>query len=196
MSRTLLALIVIVLALGSCARRPSDAPRDLENACSILTERPHYARAFRQAKRNWGVEPHVLMAMIYQESRFIANNRPPHQYALGVIPTGRQSSAFGYSQALDGTWAEYVSARGARGARRDDMRHAADFMGWYMTQTTAELGIPLWDVKNQYLAYHEGRSGYRRESYASKDWLLRVAEEMELRAILYQTQLSTCPRRL
>ena len=35
------------------------------------------------------------------------------KYILGVIPTGRQSSAFGYSQALDGTWKEYRRLQGA-----------------------------------------------------------------------------------
>lgn len=195
MSRIILAL-ALVAALGSCSRPGGDAPREMDNACSILAERPHYARAFRQAKRRWGVEPHVLMAMIYQESRFISNNRPPHQFVLGVIPTGRQSSAFGYSQALDGTWNEYVSAQNARGARRDDMRHAADFMGWYMAQTASELGVPLSDARNQYLAYHEGRTGYRRQSYLNKGWLMRVAGEVESRALLYQTQLTRCSRRL
>ncbi|MEL6959340.1 MAG: lytic transglycosylase, partial [Pseudomonadota bacterium] len=123
---------LLLLILGSCGARDGSAPRNLDNACSILTERPHYVRAFRAAERNWGVETHVLMAMIYQESKFIANNRPPHVYALGVIPTGRQSSALGYSQALDGTWAEYVDEVGSRGADRTDIRDATDFMGWYM----------------------------------------------------------------
>ena len=196
MSRAILALLATILVLGSCARQSGGAPRNLEDACSILEERPHYARAFRQAKRNWGVEPHVLMAMIYQESKFISDNRPPHQYALGVIPTGRMSSAYGYSQALDGTWAEYLASRGQRGARRDDMRDAADFMGWYMVQSATELNIPLWDARNQYLAYHEGRTGYRRQSYQSKAWLLEVAENVEIRAVLYQAQLARCPRSL
>ncbi|SLN42989.1 transglycosylase SLT domain-containing protein [Roseisalinus antarcticus] len=195
MSRLILAL-VLVGALGSCAPRNTDAPENLDNACALLAERPHYARAFRQAERKWGVQAHVLMAMIYQESKFISNNRPPHQYALGIIPTGRQSSAFGYSQALDGTWDEYVTAQHARGARRDDMRHAADFMGWYMKLSEQELGIDMSDVRNQYLAYHEGRTGFRRQSYRSKGWLMRVAGEVETRAVVYQAQLAQCPRRL
>ncbi|MEN8840825.1 MAG: lytic transglycosylase, partial [Octadecabacter sp.] len=54
---------VLLLILGSCGARDGSAPRNLDNACSILTERPHYVRAFKQAERNWGVETHVLMAM-------------------------------------------------------------------------------------------------------------------------------------
>lgn len=86
---------VLLLILGSCGARDGSAPRNLDNACSIVTERPQYVRAFKQAERKWGVEPHVLMAMIYQESKFISDNRPPHQYALGVIPDGPSIFCFG-----------------------------------------------------------------------------------------------------
>lgn len=185
---------LLLLILGSCAAREHSAPRNLDDACAILNERPHYVRAFQEAQRNWGVEPHVLMAMIYQESRFIADNRPPHQYALGVIPTGRQSSALGYSQALDGTWQEYQDQHGGRGTDRTDIRDAVDFMGWYMAQTVEETGVPLTDVRNQYLAYHEGRTGFLRGSYRSKGWLMRIAGEVADRADRYKAQLSSCRR--
>lgn len=196
MSRPVLAILTII-ALGSCGgERPGSAPRNLDNACAILAERPHYGRAFRQAERKWGVEPHVLMAMIYQESKFISNNRPPHRFALGVIPTGRQSSAMGYSQALDGTWDEYLREEGGRGARRDDIADAVDFMGWYMNLTVAETGVALDDTRNQYLAYHDGRSGFNRGTYRSKGWLMRIAGEVAARAQMYEAQLVTCSRRL
>lgn len=193
MSRSILALFLVVV-LGSCAQKHGTAPRDLDDACAILNERPHYARAFKAVERNWGVPTHVLMAMIYQESKFISDNKPPHQYALGIIPTGRQSSAMGYSQALDGTWDEYKQQTGHRGARRDDIRDATDFMGWYMTATTRETGVPVWNTRDQYLAYHEGRTGYLRQSYRSKSWLMRVAGEVDDRADMYQTQLALCRR--
>ena len=183
---------VLLLILGSCGVRDGSAPRNLDNACSILTERPHYVRPFKQAERKWGVETHVLMAMIYQESKFIADNRPPHVYALGVIPTGRQSSALGYSQALDGTWDEYLDQQGRRGANRTNISDATDFMGLYMTATVRENGIPLNDVYNQYLAYHDGRTGWRRGTYRSKPWLIRIAGEVRDRAVMYDAQLRTC----
>ena len=194
MSRLLRAAVLLIL-VASCGSRDFEAPRNLNDACSILSQRPHYNRAFRATERSWGVPVPVLMAIIYQESKFIGNARTPHQFALGIIPIGRQSSAYGYSQALDGTWAEYQRARGGRGARRDDISDATDFMGWYMTQSASELGIPLNDTRNQYLAYHEGRGGYSRGSHRSKSWLMRVAGELEARAVLYDTQLRRCGRR-
>jgi len=105
---------------------------------------------------------------------------------------GRQSSAFGYSQALDGTWEEYQREQRAWRARRDRIRDASDFMGWYMNKTLARNGIALTDARNQYLAYHEGHTGYARGSYNSKAWLLRVASSVEARAAMYEQQLRRC----
>lgn len=194
MSR-LLRTIVILLVVASCSGGDYRAPRNLDDACSIVKQRPHYLKAMQKTEREWRVAVPVQMAIIYQESKFIGNNRTPMRYALGIIPMGRQSSAYGYAQALDGTWEEYQRAEGGRGADRDDIRDATDFMGWYMTQTTKETGVPLNDTRNQYLAYHEGRTGYLRGSHNSKAWLLRIADEVAARAVMYDEQLRQCGKR-
>ncbi len=191
MSRIFRAMVLLV-ALGSCGASNFSAPRNLDNACSIVSQRPAYLRAFKATQRKWGVPVPTIMAMIYQESKFIGNNRTPHQYALGVIPVGRQSSAFGYSQALDGTWKEYQNAEGGRGARRDNIRHATDFMGWYMDQSKEELGLAMGDTRNQYLAYHDGRTGFARGTWKRKSWLVRIADEVDARAAMYGAQLRSC----
>jgi hypothetical protein len=190
MSRLLKAGILMLLA--SCGGGEYAAPRDLDNACAIVAERPHYLRAMQQVERRWGVPVHVQMATIYQESKFVGNARTPFTYALGVIPMGRQSSAYGYSQAVDGTWDDYRDGPGRRGAKRDRIEDATDFMGWYMNETEQRLGISKWDAENQYLAYHEGWTGYARSSHDDKDWLVRVASEVAARAETYQMQLVTC----
>ncbi len=182
----------ILLLLVSCGGGSNTAPRNLENACAILQERPRYEDAMKRAERRWGVPIHVQMATIYQESKFIGNARTPHKYALGIIPMGRQSSAYGYSQALDGTWDDYVRATRRYGARRNKMDDAADFMGWYMDQSEKKLGLSKYDATSQYLAYHEGHTGYMRGSHQSKAWLMRVAAEVGQRAEMYQFQLASC----
>ncbi|MBB5720638.1 hypothetical protein FHS72_000242 [Loktanella ponticola] len=185
--------MVLLALLGSCsAGGYGSAPRELDNACAIVNERPEYLRAFKATQRKWGVPVPTIMAMIYQESKFISNNRPPHQYALGVIPIGRQSSALGYSQALDGTWDEYQDQEGGRRSSRESIHDATDFMGWYMTATVRETGVPLGDTRNQYLAYHDGRSGYMRGTWRAKPWLIRIAGEVEQRAVTYNAQLHAC----
>lgn len=191
MSRTLRILMILLLA-ASCGGGRNTAPRGLDDACSILQQRPTYIRAFRAAERKYGVPVHVQMATIYQESKFIANARTPLRFKLGVIPVGRQSSAYGYSQALDGTWDEYKRATGKRSARRDDIRDAADFMGWYMKKSNEVLGLSMSDARSQYLAYHEGRTGYSRGTYRAKSWLMRVAADVGERSRVYQAQLANC----
>ena len=193
MSRTLRAM-GLLLFLAACGGGYNSAPRNLDDACSIVMQRPEYLRAFQAVERRWGVPVHVQMATIHQESKFIGNARTPYRFALGVIPMGRQSSAFGYAQALDGTWDEYVRETGKRRAKRDRIRDATDFMGWYMNKTRERNGISLNDARNQYLAYHEGHTGYARGSYNAKSWLVRVSGEVQARANMYEVQLSSCGR--
>jgi hypothetical protein len=191
MSRTLSA-VVLFLLLASCGGGNYSAPRNLDDACSILKQRPKFIKAFRASERRWGVPVHVQMATIYQESKFIGNARTPFKYVLGVIPMGRQSSAYGYSQALDATWKEYKRATRSPAAKRGNIRDASDFIGWYMNKTQDRNRIALTDARNQYLAYHEGQTGYARGSYNKKPWLVRIAGEVGARAKTYQTQIASC----
>ncbi|MEM1430981.1 MAG: lytic transglycosylase [Pseudomonadota bacterium] len=191
MSRKLLALGLLVV-LSACGGRDLKPPRDLDNACAIVSERPKYLRAMRATEREWGVPVPVQMAIIHQESKFDGDAETPFRWELGVIPVGRVSTAYGYSQALDGTWDEYRKSTGNRRARRDDIRDATDFMGWYMTETQRRNGIPLTDARRQYLAYHDGWTGYARGTYRSKGWLLNVSNRVASRAERYENQLRSC----
>lgn len=195
MSRQLRALLLVLL-VAACGRAGGygASPRNMDDACAILQERPTYKRAFQATERRWGVPTHVQMATIYQESKFNSNARTPFRYALGVIPMGRQSSAFGYSQALDGTWEEYVAETRSFRARRDNIEDATDFMGWYMAKSRDSLGIPLHDARQQYLAYHEGRTGFSRGTYREKAWLMRVSDSVATRSESYRAQLQACGR--
>ena len=191
MIRILCALAAVAL-LAACGGGSGSPPRNIDDACAIARERPNYLRAFERTERKWGVPVAVQMATIYQESSFRGNARTPYRFALGVIPMGRQSSAFGYAQALDATWEEYQRAERRRSARRDRIDDATDFMGWYMNITRERNGIALTDARNQYLAYHEGHTGFARGSYNSKAWLVRVADEVATRAAVYNVQLASC----
>lgn len=182
----------VILLLASCGGNYSQ-PRNLDNACAFARERPQYYRAMQRAERRWNVPVPVQMAMIYHESKFVGDARTPFTYTLGVIPMGRQSSAYGYAQAIDGTWEDYQRDSGNSFAKRDRIDDATDFMGWYMNQTVAKTGVPLNDARNQYLAYHEGHSGYLRGSHNGKAWLLRVADQVGQRAEMYYIQMIACP---
>lgn len=179
----------IVLLPLACSTRP---PNDVEDGCEIFSDRSSWYRVANDSYRRWGVPVHVQLAIVHQESRFVDDARPPRKTILGVIPWKRPSSAYGYAQATDGTWKWYIQDTGNRGADRDDFDDAVDFIGWYGNQTNARLGISKWDAYNQYLAYHEGHTGYARGSHTRKGWLIRVANTVEQRSRRYKTQLEGC----
>ena len=192
MSRLLRASILLLLLAACGGGGNYSAPRNLDNACSIIQERPRYFSAMKATQNKWGVPVYVQMATIHQESKFIGNARTPYTYTLGVIPMGRQSTAYGYSQALNATWEEYQQAEGGRRSKRDDLADATDFMGWYMDESSRNLGISKSDAQSQYLAYHEGRTGYVNKSYLGKPWLVEVAARVGSRSEMYAEQLAYC----
>lgn len=185
--------MAILLLLAACGNTGGGrAPNDLENACSIVSQNPNWLREMKRTERKWGVPVHVQMATIFQESRFVSDARPPFRYALGVIPFGRQSSALGFSQALDATWREYQEDQNAFRAKRTRFGDAVDFMGWYMDGSEKRVGVSKFDTRNQYLAYHEGRTGFARGSFNRKAWLVRIAGETAARGERYRAQLISC----
>ena len=189
-----LKILFLCFSIGSCSFIDFDAPRNMDNACSILQQRPSFDRAFQKTERKWGVPIHVQMAILHQESKCIPNAKTPRKYFLGVVPWGRQSSAYGYAQALDGTWADYKKSSGRRFASRSNIHDASDFMGWYMQESKRWLGIKMSDAKNQYLAYHEGHGGFKRRSHRKKSWLLDVSDKVARRSNIYKKQLRRCGR--
>jgi len=180
---------LLPLLLAACSTSPPGNPAD---GCDIFAEKGGWYRDAVQAEERWGTPIHVQLAIMYQESRFVDDAKPPRGRLLWVIPWGRVSSAYGYAQAQDSTWDWYREKSGNHGADRDDFDDAVDFIAWYAHISKQQLGISQWDAYNQYLAYHEGQGGYRRKTYNSKPWLLKVAKKVETRAANYQLQLQRC----
>jgi hypothetical protein len=189
----------LIAALGgfllatSCTTGP---PRNPDNACAMFTEYDHWFSDAKAASGRWGVPIPVILAIMHQESSFRADAKPPRAWYFGFIPGPRPSSAFGYSQALDGTWERYIVATGHRGADRDKFADAADFIGWYVDQTTRRTRIAKNDAYNHYLAYHEGQEGFIKGSYRHKAWLIERAKRVRQQAARYQSQLARCELQL
>ena len=136
------------------------------------------------------------MAVIWRESGFRQDVRPPRTYLLGVIPWGRQSSSHGFTQAVEGTWEWYIDSTGNRGADRDDFSDSADFVGWYVDRSHRSNGIAKTDAYRNYLAYHEGHGGYQRGTYRRKPAVRRAAKEVADMAQRYRQQLRRCASHL
>ncbi|MHA7817432.1 MAG: transglycosylase SLT domain-containing protein [Pseudohaliea sp.] len=190
--RTLL-LVSLCLVVAGCATTP---PRDLDNLCEIFRDKDGWYDDARDASERWGSPIPVLMAIMHQESRFVAKAKPPRKKIFGFIPGPRPSDSYGYSQALKATWRAYERSAGNYGADRDDFGDAIDFIGWYNHQSTRRNGIRPDDAYRLYLAYHEGHGGFARGSFRSKDWLRSVARKVERRSSLYSGQLPACREEL
>ena len=183
------AILCIGLALlASCA----SPPQNTSNICSIFEERRGWYKAAVETEERWDVPVYVSLAFIKQESGYQARAKPSRTRLLGIIPWRRHSSAYGYAQALDGTWREYKEQAGNWGARRTNFDDAVDFIGWYNHNSYRRNGIARDDAYSLYLAYHEGNGGFSRRTYAGKPWLLEVSRKVRDNANRYRRQFAQC----
>jgi hypothetical protein len=182
-------------SLSSCMTS-SARPDDPSDACEMFEDQGGWWRAVKRAERRWGAPPELILAIIRQESSFNNDARPARGRFLFIFPGRRPSSAHGYAQALNSTWAEYERARGDDGLDRDEFSDAADFVSWYTNLSRRELGLNWRDARAHYLAYHEGRGGYRRGTYRGKDTLLAAASRVQSYRDTYASQLRRCEGRL
>jgi len=190
MIKQTIGLSLAMILLTGCSSNPPKHTYD--NVCKIYQYDDDWLDAARDSEKRWGVPSYVLMAFVHQESRFKHDAQPERPYFLGVIPLPRKSSAYGYAQAQDPAWYDYQKATGRWGARRTNVDDALDFIGWYNYETHSQLGVSRKDTYNLYLAYHEGRGGFKRKTYKSKDWLMKVAAKVAKRAELYRSQQRKC----
>ena len=158
--RSVFVALFLLIVLAGCATAPSQ----ITNACAIFEQRNGMFNNWRKdaeaAQREFGVPVPVMMATIYTESSFQPYARPPRTKLLGFIPWKRKSTAYGYAQALDGTWDRYRRETGRWGASRTDFTDAIHFVGWYHSTSNRQNGIALNDPYNLYLAYYSGHGGY------------------------------------
>lgn len=180
--------IVGILILAGCAT--TTPPQNKENVVAIFNEYPHWYKAAKKTEKKWGIPVNVQMAIIYYESAFKADARPPRRYYLGLFPGKHISSAYGYAQVLDGTWDDYLSSAGGWLASRTKFASATDFIGWYSATARDYLGISQDDPYNLYLAYHEGLKGYQKGSYLKKSWLMNYAKKVAEKSKVFQHQLA------
>lgn len=188
-----LALLAAFFMLSSCSGNDAP-PSSVADACRMQAERPHWFEAMSRTEQRWGVPVSVQLATISRESSFVADARPTKRVGSSIFARDvPRSSAYGYSQALDGTWEWYMRETGRGRADREDFADSSDFIGWYMNMNSRVNNVPLNDAYNQYLAYHEGRTGFAKGTWRNKSWLPGVARDVQSWAQLYELQLQSCP---
>ncbi|MET3559588.1 hypothetical protein ABID39_000258 [Bartonella japonica] len=194
--RNSLFLGTLVFLLGGCA---TTTPIYTNNACAIFAQKDgffdNWEKASKRAEMRYGIPMPIILATINMESSFRYNARPPRTKLLGFIPWKRKSTAYGYSQALDSTWAVYLRSTGRSFARRTDFADAADFVAWYHRQSVQRNGIRFDDAYNLYLNYHMGHGGYARNRGHANSALVQAAQRMASLSRRYEQQLRACGRR-
>ena len=189
-----LTIVALICAfMSACATSP---PSDVNDACEIFREKSGWYKDAKKSRARWDAPISVMMAIMHQESRFVATAKPPRQKIWGIIPGPRPSDAYGYSQAKDATWEWYERSSGRYGADRDDFGDAIDFIGWYNDMSYRQNGIAKDDTFRLYLAYHEGHGGFKKKTYRNKQWLVDVARKVDKRANTYNAQLKGCVKSL
>ena len=197
----LLLLMITLIMVSACSSSPpkktkthhsSTKSTPSSNICTLFQKNPDWYWEALDTYNHWGVPVSVQMAIMQRESDFQAGARPPSKQLFGFIPWGNVTSAYGYAQAVNGTWQDYQRETGQHNTNRDQFGDSSDFVGWYCNKAHKKLGIPLNNAYELYLAYHEGLAGYANQSYVNQAWLLQVAQSVQNRANQYRTQIAEC----
>ncbi|MEQ1950311.1 transglycosylase SLT domain-containing protein [Mesorhizobium yinganensis] len=179
-----------LLALSACAT----PPKSINNICAVFEQRDgwfdNWQRSANATEAKYGIPVHVLMATVRKESGFKGNARPKRTKLFGFIPWTRVSSAYGYSQALNGTWSQYQRETGNFTARRTKFADAVDFVGWYHSKTVSGYGVSPDDTYRLYLAYYHGWGGFKRGNWTPE--IKKYARDTDDMARRYQAQLRSC----
>ena len=127
MIKRIFLVFSLLFLIASCAS--NSPPSTTTDVCKIFKERYSWYKAAKKTEKRWKVPVYVSMAIIKQESSFIADARPGRTRLLGFIPWKRVTSARGYAQAVDGTWEMYLKDRGGWFVSRNDFEDSVDFVG-------------------------------------------------------------------
>ena len=183
-------IILFFFLLTGCSSIPSNT----SNSCSIFDERYLWYKYAKKSENKWGTPVYLQLAIIKMESGFDWLAKPPRQKLFKIVPYKRQSSSFGYSQAVKGTWKQYKDETGNKFATRTRFKDSVDFIGWYTSKTEKILKVSKKDAFKQYIAYHEGWGNFK--NYKGNKKLISLAKRVEEQSNIYKQQLSECKNSL
>lgn len=175
-------LVAFCLVLGGagCASIESVSTNYSHDACKMLTENKDWMKATYRTWKKWGVPISVQLSIIKHESSFNGD------------ASAKTSTAYGYAQALTGTFKEYKEDTNNLGANRGSFYDSTDFIGWYFNKSIKQIEHNPYDAASFYLAYHEGIGGYQKKSYLKKKWLMSKSKDVQYVADKYRGQINKC----
>lgn len=188
--KTLIIALSILLSGCTSLFFENNSTSHPNNACHILKENSDWLESTKKTYQKWGIPASIQLSFVKTESSFIFNARPIKRE--GFFFDDYHSSAFGFSQALVGTWSEYKDATNNPNAKRTSFSDSVDFMGWYLNNVSQQSSIEKHDIYNLYLAYHEGITGWKRKSYLKKRWLVSKAKKIKENTLIFSQQIRNC----
>lgn len=190
--------VALALLLGGVLSGCASTPTRTSNVCAVLDQKNGFFNSWeRQAKtaeRKYGIPMPIILATVNTESGYQHNARPARKKLLGFIPWKRPSTAYGYSQALNGTWEHYKKATGNWGASRSNFGDAADFIGWFHRESVRRNGVSPNDAYSLYLNYYLGHNAYAKGARGNAT-AVQGAQRTDTLARRYDQQLRSCGRR-
>ena len=175
-----LIVAFITLTITSCSE---GAQVDSKmGACEILTQNPSWSKSLKAAQDKYNLPPAYAMALIYQESTFKAEAK------------SKGSTAYGYAQAIDGTW-KHFQKDVKPNAKRNNFDDSVQFVGWYTTQLAKSTKLKMTDSYNLYMAYMLGATGFKRYkagTFKNKDKIVedkKLAQKVKDFTAHYKAQL-------
>lgn len=174
------ASALLILSLTGCSSLESINTNHSDDACKMLTENKDWMKASYRAWKKWGVPISVQLSVIKHESSFNGD------------ASAKTSTAYGYAQALTGTFNDYKKDTKNHGANRGSFYDSTDFIGWYFSNSIKSIGHNPYDAGTFYLAYHDGIGGYKKKTYLKKKWLMDKSKDVQRLANKYRVQINKC----
>lgn len=174
-----IALLSLTLISG-CSVNESVSTNYPNDACKMLLENKDWFHSSNNAYKKWGVPISVQLSVIKHESSF------NHDAST------KTSSAYGYSQALKGTFSDYKKETKNKKAKRNSFADSTDFIGWYFDKTYKAIKHSPHNASTFYLAYHDGIGGFKKKTYLKKKWLMDKSKEVQAVSNKYRAQLNKC----
>lgn len=72
-----------MILLTGCMSTPR--PNNIENVCSIFKQYPEWYKDTKKSALKWGIPAPIQMSIIYQESSFDSEARPPERNFCGYF---------------------------------------------------------------------------------------------------------------
>tara|TARA_Y100000590_G_scaffold171569_1_gene196218 strand:- start:1556 stop:2167 length:612 start_codon:yes stop_codon:yes gene_type:complete len=187
-----LIYLIVFLFLVSC----NTFPKHPQNACKIFGQNYLWYKSVKKSSETYGAPIHIILAIVNKESGFKRFAKPPRK-KLFKLPIGkRESSSFGYSQAINASWEKFKDETNKPLALRTRFVDSVLFIGWFMKKTNEINKIPLGDAYRQYLNYYLGQTAYANKAYKTNKKAIILAKSVEKKSKVYKSQLKECEKSL